>query len=299
MNQDEYVEDADVVTGTIPDIIRRPSALVIKRQHSQEISTMSPSQARFLVDKYYQMQHDRIVHSSQQRQLKEKGETFEAVEWLEEASRSMEQYICCLLTVYSNASPIARWAKSIVGIGPVISSGLAAHIDIAKCPTAGHLYSFAGLNPRATWNKGERRPWNAALKVLSWKISKSFVMSKSSDNSYYGPLYDRRKAEETENNQAGKYAEQAKHALESKNYSKDTVAKAEYMKGRLPLAHIDARVRRWTVKLFLSHYHAVLHHMTYGTTPPTPYVLAHCTGHVHMIRVPNYEPLADWDTFTD
>jgi hypothetical protein len=43
---------------------------------------------------------------------------------------------------------------------------LLARIDIVKAPTAGHIWRYAGLDPTVRWNKGEKRPWNAGLKVL-------------------------------------------------------------------------------------------------------------------------------------
>ena len=52
---------------------------------------------------------------------------------------------------------------------------LKIHIDINKCPYAGNIFSFAGLNPKRKWEKGERRPWNADLKKIIWKIIKLYI----------------------------------------------------------------------------------------------------------------------------
>lgn len=56
--------------------------------------------------------------------------------------------------------------NSIHGIGPVISAGLLAHIDIHRAVTVGHIWRFAGLDPSVKWLKKTKRPWNAGLKVL-------------------------------------------------------------------------------------------------------------------------------------
>jgi len=128
-----------------------------------------------------------------------------------------------------------------------------------------------------------KRPWNNGLKVLCWKLGKSFVMLRGSGNDEYGYLYDQRKAYETGKNEAGDYADQAAAALAEKNYSKDTDAKKAYLAGRLPLAQIDARARRWTVKLFLAHLHHVMYEDRYNEPPPKPYVMSHL-GHAHEIK---------------
>jgi hypothetical protein len=76
-----------------------------------------------------------------------------------------------------------------------------------------------------------------------------------------------------------------KAALEGKN-----------KKPMLPPAHIEARARRWTVKLFLSHLFEVMHLVERGQLPPDPYVLTHVAGHNRKIEVPHLEEWArDWD----
>ena len=36
---------------------------------------------------------------------------------------------------------------------------------------------------------GKKRPCNASLKALSWKIGKSFVLTASNSDNFYGKLY--------------------------------------------------------------------------------------------------------------
>ena len=178
--------------------------------------------------------------------------------------------------------------KSIVGIGPVIAAGLMCHIDIEKAPTVGHIWRFAGLDPTTIWEKKQKRPWNAKLKTLTWKISESFVKTCNHADSFYGPLYQERKVKEQANNDAGLYADQAKAKLEKFKIGKDTEAYGYYSKGFLPPAHIHARAKRWTVKLFLSHLDFVDHNLRYGVDPPKPYILTPQGGHAHEIKAPNW-----------
>ena len=94
---------------------------------------------------------------------------------------------------------------SITGIGPVIAAGMIANIDIKKCQTAGAIWKFAGLDPTVEWKKGQKRPWNADLKTLCWKLGQSFLKVQSNSNAFYSRLYLERKEYETEKNEKGDY----------------------------------------------------------------------------------------------
>ena len=112
-------------------------------------ATLSPNEARFLVDAYYQMQSDRIRTAGQVRSMAD--EPHMLLDWLVGNSIKLESQIKSALDVYSESNELGRWARSIVGIGPVIAAGLLAHIDIEKAPTAGHIWRFAGLDPTVKW----------------------------------------------------------------------------------------------------------------------------------------------------
>jgi hypothetical protein len=249
--------------------------------------TMSPDQARYLVDAYYQMQENRIRAAGQVRAQKSSQEPCEVIEWFKTRSENLEKQVRLALDHYSRHNPLGLWARSIVGIGPVISAGLLAHIDLEKAPTTGHIWAFAGLDPTKTWNKGERRPWNASLKTLAWKIGESFVKVSNHPDDVYGKVYAERKKFEIEHTEAGKHAEIAKGILTKRNYNKDTDAYKAYIMGRLPPAHLHARARRYAVKLFLAHYHDVGYRLILKKEPPLPYAIVHM-GHAHVIEAPNW-----------
>ena len=59
---------------------------------------------------------------------------------------------------------------------------------------ASGIDASAGLDPTVTWGKGERRPWNAELKVLCWKLGDSFVKVSNKEGALYGRIYRERKA---------------------------------------------------------------------------------------------------------
>lgn len=249
--------------------------------------TLSPNEARFLVDAYYQIQEYRKATNLQCLSMSKSEEPHEVLSWLFSQHETLEKQILRALDAWSGEQPLGQWAKSIVGIGPVIASGLMAHIDIEKAPTVGHIWRFAGLDSTQQWSKGEKRPWNASLKVLCWKIGESFVKVSGNEKDFYGKLYLQRKEYEQRRNDGGELAEQAAAKLERFKIGKDTEARKHYDVGKLPPAHIHSRAKRYAVKLFLAHYHEVAHRMRFGTEPPKPYVMEHL-GHAHKIEVPNF-----------
>ena len=260
----------------------------LTRDLKQAARTLSDTEARYLVDAYYQMQADRIRASAQVRAQNESEEPHEVLAWLASNTASLEGQIKRALDAYSDSKTVGLWAKSITGIGPVIAAGLLAHIDITKAPTVGHIWRFAGLDPTVVWGKKQKRPWNATFKTLCWKIGESFVFVSANKNDFYGKLYLERKALEIQRNEAGQFADQAKNILETRKFRDDTQAKGHYEAGRLPPAHIHARAKRWAVKLFLSHYHHVAYEAHFKEQPPKPYILTQEGGHAHMITVPNW-----------
>jgi hypothetical protein len=305
---------------------------------------------RYFVDQYYQSQEYRKASANQISAIERSGEPCqELTNDIHKQLERIENQIKSQLEVASNNSPVGRWANSIVGIGPVISAGLLAYIDIREAPTVGHIWRFAGLDPTQSWlgaavgktaahdairdsgglheavpalarligtkaetllkfattdAKGKeikftegtlakaaaKRPWNASLKTLCWHIGESFVKVSHNEKDIYGKLYLERKDYEQSRNALGELKDQAAAKLEKCKIGKDTEAYGYYSKGFLPPAHIHARAKRWTVKLFLAHWHEVAYMVEYQTAPPNPYAMERL-GHAHIIHAPNW-PMA-------
>ena len=243
----------------------RPDLLMplqrLSAQLKKAAATLRPDELRYLVDLYYQKQNDRLRGSNQIRSMPHEPNdiTIWALDW----SKTFEQQILRALNAYTDSELLGRWCKSIVGIGPVITAGLMAHIDIEKAPTVGHIWGFAGLNPDVQWKKGERRPWNARLKTLAWKAGESFVKFQNHEHDVYGKLFVARKEYEINRNERGELSDQAKAKLKRTNIGEDTKARGIYESGKLPPAHIHARAVRWTTKLFLAHYQHVAYEIRY------------------------------------
>ena len=252
----------------------------------QAAETLTPSEARFLVDSYYTIQSHRTATGNQVLAAFDSSEPNETIKYFHKQYWELEKNIQKILDAYTKAHPVGEWLRSIKGIGPVIAAGLLAHIDITKAPTVGHIWSYAGLNPNAKWEKGQKRPWNARLKVLCWKAGESFVKVSNNPTGVYGHVYAERKALEIERNEVGLFADQATLILETKRLGKDTEAYKWYSQGMLPPAHIHARAKRYAVKLFLSHLHEFWYEYEYGEKPPLPYPIA-IQGHAHKIDRPS------------
>lgn len=256
--------------------------------------TLESEEARFLVDYYYTMQGQRIRTGNQIRSMskarKENGrapEPSEVIRWLEGNMGILERNIKAALKEYASALPAGRWAMARHGIGPVISAGLLAHVDVNKAKSPSSVWRFAGLDPTSKWGKGEKRPWNARLKTLCWHAGESFKRTSGSPKTFYGKIYRERKELEVQRNEDGLNAEVAARTLEERNIGKTTEAYGHYSRGKLPPARLDLRATRVAVKVFLSHFWVVLYETTFGKKAPAPWVIEH-GGHVDLIEVPGY-----------
>ena len=234
--------------------------------------TLSIKEARYLVDAYYAIQEFRKACRHQITAISKTNQPHALLTWLHDQNAMAEKQVLRSLDAWTDTIPISRWAKR-VGIGPVISAGLAAHIDILRCPTVGRIWRFAGLDPTQEREKGANCTWNPNLKSLCWKIGDSFAKRSGDATDFYGRLYLQRKAHEAAANDAGEFADQARRKLEHFNFGRETDAYKSYSQGKLPPAHVHARAKRWTVKLFLSHYHEVALRLA-GQQPPKSFAMA-------------------------
>jgi hypothetical protein len=246
--------------------------------------TMSEKEIRFLVDAYYIIQEDRKRSANQVRAMM--MEPHSVLLWFADQNEILERQIKAALESYAEGKDICRRMMNNFGVGPVIAAGLSAHVTIRNCNTAGKLWAFAGLAPPDVqkWEKGKRRPWNAALKTLCWKIGQSFMKFHKNEACYYGHVYRARKDYEEERNNRGGNAARAAELLPK--FSKSTEAYKHLKEGRLPPGQIDARARRYAVKLFLSHLQQVWFKLETGEDPPKPFAISRL-GHADYIPPPD------------
>lgn len=211
---------------------------------------LTHQEARYLVQRYYQVQEMRKITNNQLMHCESPTDLLTSINGNLE---KVEQRIKLALGYYTDAQKLSAWAKSILGIGDVISAGLYAHIKFTrwrcanikkkkkKIPckeaepctadcrfveltSAAQIWRHAGLDPTSVWNKGELRPWNADLKKLCYLIGESFIKVSNNDSSLYGQKFKQRKEIEARYNVEGKLAAEAQRQLDKKKYSKETEA---------------------------------------------------------------------------
>lgn len=271
----------DKYTGDDDHTEHRASVERLTKDLVRASITMSSEEARYLVDAYY-------IHQEGRKRLMNQilamgAEPHSIITWQAKQAKMMEGQIKRALEIYSEDKIVGRWAKANHGIGPVIAAGLLAHIDITKAPTVGHIWRFGGYDPTVKWEKKQKRPWNAGLKTLFWKIGQSFMKFSGEEECVYGQVYKERWAYEKTRNESGYNKDRSALILTQKNFDKKTEAYKAYSAGRLPPAHVNAQARRYAVKLFLSHLHLVWRWVETGELPPKPYALGQL-DHAHFIR---------------
>lgn len=113
--------------------------------------TLSLAEVRFLADSYYQIQEYRKASSNQVLSLENSGEPHSLISWLTAQNETLENQLKRALDAWTEQQPVGRWCKSHKGVGPIITAGLLAYIDITKAPTAGHIWRYFGLDPSREW----------------------------------------------------------------------------------------------------------------------------------------------------
>lgn len=306
---------------------------------------MQRNQARYLIGIYLSMQASRKASDQKIARMEKRGlmEPHSVLEWASEKSYAVEKQILAAINMFAESEYMGRWAMGIFGVGPVVAAGLLAHIDMNswKCAhvqdqdeipcnpdaphgpeckhlpiqTAGQIWRFAGFDPTAVWEKGEKRPHNAALKQICYYAGESFIKGCNNPKSVFGKLFKDRKAFEWQRNLSGGNAEQCPKELAKKKFKKSSNAykwlsglvdpdwareclesgkpfpeSVKVIVGKpfpmLPPAQIHARARRHSIKLFLSAWHAEAYRHEFSKEPPAPFAIA-SLGHAHYIDFSN------------
>jgi len=264
---------------------RAPSIPKPGKEVVLEAAKLSNAEARFLVSNYYDAQEARKREDMQLRHLGENPEqaSVKLLQWTADSNAVIEKAVLSALGKFAKASAVGRWMLAQHGVGPVIAAGLLAHIDIEQAPTVGHIWRFAGLDPTRKWEKGQKRPYNAALKQLTYHIGECFKRSSGSADSIYGRLYQQRKEYVVAKNERGDNAERAKTF---RTNSKEV--RAVLATGKLPAGNLDRQAANYAAKIFLSHVHAIMYFDRYGKPPAKPFAIA-IMGHAHEIEIPMTE----------
>jgi len=188
------------------------------------------------------------------------------------------------------AHAAGRWAVSVPGVAHTFAAVLLAYVDVKIANTAGKLWSFFGVNPTMTWGKGQKRPYCALGKTVTWQIGESFKKLGADHASLYARLYRQRKAQEIERNDAGLFRDQALARLAecvAKKRRISDLQRETWGSGKIQPIGLDYRAGRYAAKMFLSHFHHVLHVIEMGECPPVPYILGP-GKHADFIKIPGW-----------
>lgn len=153
-------------------------SIVLDRM-SKDIKTaavnMPINEARYVIKHYYDHQDQRIMHDARYREHSKLGEPASLISWLGKTESLVESQLKVALDKFTSAHPIGSWIKSLYGFGPVLSAAFIAFLDITRSPTAGHVWSYAGLNPNQRWVSAEEaRKWVAENGVDVAKAAEHF-----------------------------------------------------------------------------------------------------------------------------
>ncbi len=281
-----------------------------------ECKGITQEEARMLVGMYYSIQKFRMAagakvsaHTNRQDIIGPQEMAF--LKARKEDLYQAEKNTAKGLKAFAEGEALGRWSMSNVGLGPVNTAGLLAHIDFSTCcckvyegvprkdrpghkcdglATAGAIYKFAGLidKKHLPWTKGQKRPYNAQLKKLCFLIGESFKRTSKLPDAFYGRLYARRKEQEVRRNDAGMYKELAYERLalaKEKKYNISPEQKETWGSGRLQAVGLDLRAMRYAVQIFLSHYHAIGRKLL-GLPVVAPWVMVHSKQRAHYIHPP-------------
>lgn len=125
----------------------------LSKKVKESVVKVDRPQLRFIVDSYYQAQQDRITKFNQLRAVAQGADDGDkdsmlALEWLAENRKNEEAQIKKLLDEYTMSTPVGRWIRATVGIGPVLAAAFLAYFDIDRCQYAGQFLNYAGLNDK-------------------------------------------------------------------------------------------------------------------------------------------------------
>lgn len=145
----EEIEPDDAPLIDLPSEQR----IILRADLLEAAARLQPNEARYLVSMYYDFQEKRKGAASQQLALEKAGEPHRILEWTTLQVKRIEHSLYRMLDHYTmhEETGMGAWARDHVGIGPAISAALLSRIDVTKAPTAGHVWRYAGLDPRITW----------------------------------------------------------------------------------------------------------------------------------------------------
>lgn len=128
--------------------------LIQKVDLSDLANRITKDEVSSLVSTYYTIQDQRIRTGNQLSRFQAQDKPAEAIEQMFSFFESMEERIKNLMEIWVTRTdnPVANWLYSICGIGPVLTAGWIANIDITRCRSSGAIMRYIGMEPTVKWH---------------------------------------------------------------------------------------------------------------------------------------------------
>ena len=184
--------------------------------------------------------------------------------------KETEKELKTRLDIWSSKHPVRqKWLDNVVGIGPVLSSGLLAWLEqpIKNASHATKIWSYCGLAPGQKREKGKKLNFNLRLKTFTWKIGESFVKKEG----FGRQLYDSFKAQYD-----------AKHDVQCPKFAEFGAYATKNVKGCSRKGHIHAYAKRKATKIFLANFWEVVRRES-NLPVSDPYPIE-ILGHVDIVK---------------
>lgn len=263
----------DTNTATPQELIKEIRALrrAFNKDFKDAAKVIPKRQVKYLVDMYYTAQQMRIAVEGKLRSLEEVPNAVLTIflDMFEEVEKDLQS----ALDVYTANSDVGASFRRIKGIGPVLTAGWMAHVNVHIAVNAAKVMRFGGYDPTVKWEKGQKRPYNADLKLVLSKMGRAFVFL-SNRNSFFGQKYKENKKLIEKRNEAGMFAERCAELLRTRKYKEETNAFKCYSVGKYPPAHISASARLKTVALCVGVLHREHFRCVHGAYPADPFLVA-------------------------
>ena len=255
-----------------------------------------------LVTTYYGIQKTRIGMGNRISGIvKEYGETENTAKLLdvfgesEKIEKAVLKHVKPLLREYRIYTD---WLIKVRGIGPVLAAGFISGIKTpARFENISKLWRYCGYavidGETESRKRGDKLSYSPFLKTMGWKAGESFVKIRG----FYREAYEQFRSDEERKNEEGiiKPVEIAAGFVLKDDGEILTKAKIEKLKKEgisevevgMTNAHIYARAKRKTVKLFLAHLWQVWREIE--ELPVTKPYANTILGHENFIKPPYWK----------
>ena len=188
----------------------------------------------------------------------------------------------------TTAEPLYReWLSNVTGVSSILTARVMHKIGYCQdFERVSQLWSYAGLTPDSSREKGEKLSYDPDLKTTAWMVADTMV--KMGDNSsyrthFYDPYKDKQlnRMEQVEEAKEEGYEIEVREIEDHNNTVPATFAVGEgeekqLFKGTAPKSrgHADNRAKRYLAKKFLKHYWAIARDIK-GEDVPDEYIIAY------------------------